>query len=85
MAEQNRNVRIVGRTISPGLVIGPAFVYQAEGLEALAGTYEIEPHQVGDELRRLERAMKTPNRTQVRYDSLFKRAASASPVPSATP
>jgi len=59
MTEQNSNIKIVGRTISPGLVIGPAFVYHGERLEVLAGTYDIEQHQVEDELQCLERAMRT--------------------------
>jgi phosphoenolpyruvate-protein phosphotransferase len=59
MTEQNSNSKMVGRTISPGLVIGPAFVYHGERLEVLAGTYDIEQHQVEEELQCLERAMRT--------------------------
>jgi phosphotransferase system enzyme I (PtsI) len=50
-----QNVRIGGRAISAGLVMGRAFVYR-EKLEVLAGTHEIEEHQVEEELLRLERA-----------------------------
>jgi phosphotransferase system enzyme I (PtsI) len=59
MTEPSHNVRLGGRTISPGLVIGPAFVYHAERLEVLAGTSEIEPRQVANELRHLERVIRT--------------------------
>ena len=52
------NVRITGRGLSSGLVIGNAFIYR-ERLEALGGSYEIEQHQVEEELARIESATKT--------------------------
>ncbi len=58
MSEKDANVRLKGRPISQGLVLGRAFVYR-ERLEALAGAHEIEDHQVGEELRRIERAAET--------------------------
>lgn len=58
MNREESNVRITGRPISSGLVIGNAFVYR-ERLEALAGSYEIQEHQVEEELRRIEEATRT--------------------------
>jgi len=58
MSGKEKNVRIAGRPISQGLVIGNAFVYR-ERLEALAGEHEIEEHQVEEEIRRIERASDT--------------------------
>lgn len=55
MSEQEKNLRMRGRAISPGLAIGPAFVYR-EGMEALADSPDIEAHQVGEEQRRVEQA-----------------------------
>lgn len=49
---------MAGRAISSGLIVGTAFVYR-ERLEALAGSHEIEEHQVEDELRRIEGALET--------------------------
>jgi phosphoenolpyruvate-protein phosphotransferase len=57
VAKEN-NIRLAGRAISSGLVIGSAFVYR-ERLEALAEPYEIERHQVEEELSRTEQAMET--------------------------
>jgi len=52
------NVRIVGRGISSGLVIGKAFIYR-ERLEGLGSSFEIEQHEVDDELARIECATRT--------------------------
>lgn len=57
MKTKGHNVRLAGRTTSPGLVIGQAFIYLEQ--EALAEAYEIQRHQVDDELHRIERAVKT--------------------------
>lgn len=59
--EQAREIAIVGRPISPGVVIGSAFVYH-DRLEALAGTAEVDEGQVAEELQRLERATATVSR-----------------------
>src|SRR5258706_7500661 len=58
MTEQQAELRISGRVLAPGLVIGAAFVYR-ERSEALAEPQDIERHQVADELKRLDRAMGT--------------------------
>jgi phosphotransferase system enzyme I (PtsI) len=58
MENREQNVRLAGRPISAGLVIGSAFVYR-ERLEALAGPYEIEEHQIQEELQRIDQAMTT--------------------------
>jgi phosphoenolpyruvate-protein phosphotransferase len=58
MREQQGELRIAGRVLAPGLVIGAAFVYH-ERSEALAEPQDIERHQVADELKRLDRAMGT--------------------------
>jgi phosphoenolpyruvate-protein phosphotransferase len=58
VAKKETSVRLAGRAISSGLVIGSAFVYR-ERLEAIAKPYEIEKHQVAEELLRIEQAMET--------------------------
>ncbi len=58
MDSQRANIRLVGRGISSGLVIGNAFLYR-ERLEALAGSYEIEQHQIEEELARIESATRS--------------------------
>jgi phosphoenolpyruvate-protein phosphotransferase len=50
-----QEVRLTGRTLSPGLVIGKAFIYRE--MESLAGAEEIEEHQIEEELRRIDRAL----------------------------
>jgi phosphoenolpyruvate-protein phosphotransferase len=55
--EENKN-KLVGQAISSGLVIGDAFVYR-DRLGTLAESYEIESHQVEEEIRRIEQAMET--------------------------
>src|SRR5438093_11014659 len=55
MNEKECNVRVAGRGISQGLVVGKAFVYR-EREESLAETCDIEEHQVEFELQRIERA-----------------------------
>jgi phosphoenolpyruvate-protein phosphotransferase len=57
MNPKAHNVRLAGRTTSPGLVIGRAYIYVEQ--EALAEAYEIQRHQVDDELHRIEQAVKT--------------------------
>jgi len=57
MPAKEHNVRLAGRTTSPGLALGRAFIYLEQ--EALAEAYEIQRHQVDDELHRIERAVKT--------------------------
>lgn len=52
------DIKITGRALAPGLVIGGAFVYR-EPAEAAAEPDDIERHQVADELQRLDRAMGT--------------------------
>jgi phosphotransferase system enzyme I (PtsI) len=58
VAAKKINIRLTGRAISSGLVIGSAFVYR-ERLEAMAEPYEIEKHQIAEELLRIEQAMET--------------------------
>src|SRR3954471_8813750 len=55
MRHHEPNLRVQGRAISQGLVIGRAFVYH-ERLETLAGASAIEGHQVSKELRRMDQA-----------------------------
>jgi phosphoenolpyruvate-protein phosphotransferase len=55
---ERTEVRIAGRILAPGLVIGGAFVYR-EPTEAHAEPDDIERHQIAEELRRLDRAMGT--------------------------
>lgn len=57
MNTQAHNVKLVGRATSPGLVIGEAFIYFEQ--EALAEPYEIQRHQVSEELHRIEQAVQT--------------------------
>jgi phosphoenolpyruvate-protein phosphotransferase (PTS system enzyme I) len=57
VAKEN-NIKLAGRAISIGLAMGSAFVYR-ERAEAMAEPYEIESHQVENELSRIERAMET--------------------------
>ncbi len=57
MNTEEHNVKLTGRATSPGLVIGRAFLYFEQ--EPPAETYEIQQHQVNEELQRIERAMKT--------------------------
>ena len=56
MRGRAQDSRLAGRTLSQGLVIGSAFVYR-ERLESLTGAYEIEEHQVEQELARIDRAL----------------------------
>lgn len=58
MSEQQGAIKIAGRVLAPGLVIGSAFVYR-ERTAALAEPQDIERHQVAEELRRFDRATKT--------------------------
>src|ERR1051325_3086152 len=58
MNGREKNVRVAGRAISQGLVIGHAFVYR-EKVEVLAGFSDIEEHQVEFELQRIERAVES--------------------------
>ena len=53
---EHTDIRIAGRTLAPGLVIGGAFVYR-EPTEAPPEPDDIEQHQIAEELRRLDRAM----------------------------
>lgn len=55
MSDSVQEVRLTGRTVSPGLVIGKAFIYRE--VESLAGAEEIEEHQIKEELRRIDRAL----------------------------
>jgi phosphoenolpyruvate-protein phosphotransferase len=57
-AREHTDIRIAGRALAPGLVIGGAFVYR-EPTEAPAEPDDIERHQIAEELRRLDRAMGT--------------------------
>jgi len=57
-AREHAGIRIAGRALAPGLVIGGAFVYR-EPTEAPAEPDDIERHQIAEELRRLDRAMGT--------------------------
>jgi hypothetical protein len=52
------NLRIVGRATSPGLVIGPAFVYHIR-IEALSAPRSISRHEIDEELGHVERAVET--------------------------
>jgi phosphotransferase system enzyme I (PtsI) len=58
VAAKESNVKLMGRAISSGLVIGPAFVYR-ERPEAIGEPYDIEKHQVEEELARIEQAVET--------------------------
>ncbi len=57
MNTQVHNVKLTGRATSPGLVLGRAFLYFEQ--EPPAETYEIQRHQVREELERIEQAVKT--------------------------
>ena len=54
--EDSPNFRMVGRVTSPGLAIGPAFVYHDQ-LDALSPPRRIKRHQIEDELSDVERAV----------------------------
>jgi phosphotransferase system enzyme I (PtsI) len=56
MTERQQNVFLKGRPTSPGVVIGPAFVYR-ERLAEAPPPYDIQQHQVEDEVARVDRAM----------------------------
>jgi phosphotransferase system enzyme I (PtsI) len=56
VAANKTNIRLTGQAISSGLVIGKAFVYR-EWLETMLEPYEIEQHQVAEEMSRIERAI----------------------------
>lgn len=58
MDEREQNVRIAGRAVSAGLVIGNAFIFREE-LEGLTGAYDIEEYQVEEELQRIDRAIES--------------------------
>ncbi len=58
MDEQQKTVKVTGRPISPGLVIGGAFIYHDQ-LDAQLGALEIEEHQIEEELQRIERAVQS--------------------------
>jgi len=57
MSEKEQEVRLAGQTISQGVVMGSAFVYR-EILESLE-PWDIEEHQIEEELRRIDEALKT--------------------------
>ncbi len=54
---EQQNLRLVGDVTSPGLVIGPAFVYR-DCLDALSPPRAIKQHQIEAELSDIERAVK---------------------------
>lgn len=56
MSAGPKNLKLAGQAVSEGLAIGKAFVYR-ERLEAVAGPYEIEEHQIEEELQRIDRAI----------------------------
>lgn len=57
MKAKAQNIKLTGRATSPGLVIGRAFLYFEQ--EPPAESYEIQRHQVSEELQRIEQAVKT--------------------------
>lgn len=54
---EEQNLRIAGEVTSPGLVVGPAFVYY-DDKESLSPPRAIQQHQIQEELSDIERAVK---------------------------
>jgi hypothetical protein len=63
MSEREENIRLEGRAISPGVVIGSAFVYR-DRLEMLVGAAEIQEHQIEETLWRTHGGKGCPNAMQ---------------------
>lgn len=55
--DDEQNVKIAGRVTSPGMVIGPAFVYH-DRPDELSPPRTIKRHQIKEELSDIERAVK---------------------------